>query len=148
MKSFNALTPRQHLLKGGAEMPTSLKVFIADDQPKVRLALRVSLECQSDMVVIGEAVDAIDMLTQLKSLHPNVLLMDWELPGLAGSTLYALRVILPEAAIIALSSHPENQRLALGFGANGFVNKSAPPETLLQTMNALTHWNMQASPAS
>lgn len=128
-------------------MMEKLKVLIADDQPKVRFALRVTLERQSGLSIIGEASDAIDMLTQLKSLHPNVLIMDWELPGLAGSTLYALRVILPEATIIALSSRPENQRLALGFGANGFVNKSAPPETLLHTMNALTHWNMQPVPA-
>ena len=126
----------------------NLKVFIADDQAKVRFALRVSLERQSGLAIIGEAVDAIDMLTQLKSLRPNVLLMDWELPGLAGSTLYALRVILPEATIIALSSCPENQRLALGFGANGFVNKSAPPETLLHTLNALTRWKMQTVSAS
>jgi len=125
-------------------MMENLKVLIADDQPKVRFALRLTLERQNGLSIIGEASDAIDMLTQLKSLHPNVLIMDWELPGLAGSTLYALRVILPETTIIALSSHSENQRLALGFGANGFVNKSAPPETLLDTMNALTHWNMQA----
>jgi DNA-binding NarL/FixJ family response regulator len=127
-------------------MMGNLNIFIADDQPRVRFALRVSLERQNGLAIIGEAADAIDMLTQLKSLRPNVLLMDWELPGLAGSTLYALRVILPEASIIALSSRPENQRLALGFGANAFVNKSAPPETLLQTLKDLTHWNMQAQP--
>ena len=120
-----------------------LKIFIADDQPCVRLAIRVMLERQSGLAIIGEANDAIDMFTQFKSLRPHVLIMDWELPGLAGSTLYALRVILPEATIIALSSRPENQQLALGFGANGFVNKTAPPETLLHTMKALTRWNMQ-----
>ena len=125
-----------------------LKIFIADDQSCVRLAVRVILERQSGLSIIGEAADAIDMLTQLKSLRPDVLIMDWELPGLAGSTLYALRVILPEATIIALSSRPENQRLALGFGANGFVNKSAPPETLMHTVNALTHRSIQAVPAS
>jgi DNA-binding NarL/FixJ family response regulator len=125
-----------------------LKIFIADDQTCVRFALRVILERENGLSIIGEANDAIDMLTQLKSLRPNVLIMDWELPGLAGSTLYALRIILPEATIIALSSRPENQRIALGFGANGFVNKSAPPETLLHTMNTLTHRSMQAIPMS
>lgn len=124
-----------------------LKIFIADDQPCVLRAVRVTLQRQNGLSIIGEARDAIDMLTQLKTLRPDVLIMDWELPGLAGSTLYGLRVILPQATIIALSSRPENQRLALGFGANGFVNKSAPPETLLQTMNALTHWNMHPVPA-
>ena len=121
-----------------------LKTFIADDQPCVRKAVRLTLERMNDLAIIGEACDAIDMLTKLKSLRPDVLIMDWELPGLAGSTLYGLRVILPETTIIALSSRPENQRLALGFGANGFVNKSAPPETLMHTMNALTHRSMQA----
>jgi DNA-binding NarL/FixJ family response regulator len=126
-------------------MMKNLKILIADDQPKVRFALRVILERQSGLSIIGEASDAIDMLTQLKSLRPNVLIMDWELPGLAGSSLYALRVILPDTTIIALSSRPENQRLALGFGANGFVSKTAPPETLLHTMNTLTCRSMQAA---
>jgi hypothetical protein len=53
-------------------MMEKLKVLIADDQQKVRFALRVTLERQNGLSIIGEASDAIDMLTQLKSLRPNV----------------------------------------------------------------------------
>ncbi len=107
-------------------------ILLADRQPKVRFALRVLLERQPDVVVVGEAVNADDLINQTKAMRPDLILLDWELPGLASSvSLSFLRKICPDMAVIALSGHAEAKQGALGAGADAFACKVDPPERLL-----------------
>ena len=62
-----------------------MRVLLADDQVKVRFALRVLLERQPDVAVVGEASDARELVDQLAATRPDALLLDWELPGLAAT---------------------------------------------------------------
>ena len=62
-----------------------MRILLADDQPKVRFALRALLEQQPGLKVVGEAVNADDLVTQTQESCPDVLLLDWELPGLAAN---------------------------------------------------------------
>ena len=114
-----------------------MHILLADDQPKVRFAMRVLLERQPGMVVAGEVANADDLLTQLTAECPELVLLSWELPGLmtAGS-VSALRATCPGLAVIALSGRPEACRLALAAGADAFVSKSDPPECLLAAIQA------------
>ncbi len=112
-----------------------MHVLLADDQPKVRFALRVLLKRQPGLKVTGEAFDADSLLNQIKAKSCDVLLLGWELPGLTDvGSLPALRQIRPELFIIALSGRPEAQREALDAGANIFVSKTDPPERLLAAL--------------
>lgn len=117
-----------------------MQILLADDQPKVRLALRVLLERQGGLRVVGEAVDAQDLLAQTEATCPDLVLLDWELPSLAGGDpsagsgrglLTALRGVCPDLFVIALSGRPEVRRAALEAGADAFVCKCDPPERLL-----------------
>ena len=109
-----------------------MRILIADDQPKVRFALRVLLERQPGLSVIGEAVDATDLLTQTETNQPDLLLLGWELPDLAqGNSLLALRQVCPDLFVVVLSCRPEARRNALAAGADAFVSKADPPESLL-----------------
>ena len=109
-----------------------MRILLADDQPKVRFALRVLLERQSGFEVVGEATNAEDTLARVQASSPDLLLIGWELPGLAGMDLLpALRRSRPDLMIIALSGRPEACRIALAAGADAFVSKSDPPERLL-----------------
>lgn len=109
-----------------------MRVLLADDQPHVRFALRVLLERQPGVVVVGEAIDTIDLLAQVEANHPDLVLLGWELPGLATEgALSSLRLICPELLVIALSSRSEARRAALSAGADAFVSKGDPPERLL-----------------
>jgi DNA-binding NarL/FixJ family response regulator len=109
--------------------------MLADDQPMVRFALRVLLERQPGVKVVGEAVDAEGLLAQLPVLNPHLVLLDWELPGLEDvSLLVALREDCPDLWVIALSGRPEARRNALATGVNAFVSKTDPPERLLATI--------------
>jgi DNA-binding NarL/FixJ family response regulator len=91
-----------------------MRILIADDQPKVRFALRVLLERQPGLKVIGEAVDATDLLTQTET-----------------NPLLALRQARPGLLVVVLSCRPEARRQALADGADAFVSKADPPEKLL-----------------
>lgn len=59
-----------------------MRVFLADDQAKVRAALRLLLEQEPGLSVVGEVTEAKDLLAQVQVTQPDVVLLDWELPGL------------------------------------------------------------------
>jgi DNA-binding NarL/FixJ family response regulator len=109
-----------------------MRVFLADDQTRVRSALRLLLEQEPGLSVVGEAAEAEDMLAQTEATQPDLVLLDWELPGLrTDDRLSVLRALCPQLKVIALSGQPEARRAALSAGADAFVSKGEPPERLL-----------------
>jgi len=130
-----------------------MRILVADDQPKVRSALRLLLEQEPGLSVIGEAAETESLLAQAEAICPDLVLLDWELPSLqaidpstpstgaeAGSghrLLSALRALCPRLLVIALSGRPEARQAALAAGADAFVSKGDPPEQLLTTLRAV-----------
>ena len=115
-----------------------MRVLLADDQSKVRSALRLLLEQQPGLSVVSEAAEAEDLLAQVEATQPDLVLLDWELPGLrADDRLPALRTRCPRLKVIALSGRPEARQAALTAGADAFVSKGEPPERLLTTLRAV-----------
>ena len=113
-----------------------MRILIADDQAKVRFALRVLLERQSGLEVVGEAANGEDLLTKVGALHPDLVLLAWELPGNCPGKLPAtLRETCPGLAVIALSGRPEAHGAALAAGVDAFVSKGDPPERLLTAID-------------
>ena len=109
-----------------------MRVLLADDQTKVRSALRLLLEQEPGLSVVGEAAEAEDLLAQVAATQPDLVLLDWELPGLrTDDRLSVLRALCPQLKVIALSGQPEARRAALSAGADAFVSKGEPPERLL-----------------
>lgn len=109
-----------------------MRILLADDQSKVRFALRVLLERQPGLEVTGEAIDAGDLFIQVEATRPDLVLLGWELPDLsAADSVSALRGVCPDVHVIALSGRPEARRVALLAGADAFVSKTDPPERLL-----------------
>ena len=117
-----------------------MRILLADDQPKVRSALRLVLEQQPGIHVLGEAVDATGLLDWVKAACPDLVLLDWALPGLGVDRLLpTLRELCPHLAVIALSGRPEARRAALEAGVDAFVSKGDPPERLLAAVNGCCH---------
>ena len=109
-----------------------MQILLAEDQPQVRFALRVLLERQPGLEVAGEAVNGEDLLALAGGTCLDLVLLAWELPGLAGvGGLPALRRLCPELSVIVLSGRPEARQAALSAGADAFVSKSDPPDRLL-----------------
>jgi DNA-binding NarL/FixJ family response regulator len=109
-----------------------MRILIADPQPKVRFALRVLLEQQTRLEVVGEAGDAEGLLGQVEDACPDAVLLGWELAGIPLEHLmHKLRQACPKLIVIALSGRLEAKRAAIALGADAFVSKSNPPEQLL-----------------
>ena len=117
-----------------------MRVLLADDQSKVRSALRLLLEQEPELSGVSEATDADELLAQVGTFRPDIVLLDWELPGLeADGLLPTLRELCPRLKVIALSGRPEACRAALAAGADAFVSKGDPPERLLAAVNDCCH---------
>jgi len=112
-------------------------ILIADDQPQVRRALRLLLEQELSANVIGEAAEAKTLLALVAAGCPDLVLLDWGLPGMAAADLLvAVREACPALAVIVLSGQPEAEEKALAAGADAFVSKADPPEQLLAAICA------------
>jgi DNA-binding NarL/FixJ family response regulator len=113
-------------------------LLIADDQSHVRSALRLLLEQEPGMIVVGEAADAAGLFLSLENGPVDVVLLDWDLPGLPiHHLLRLLRLERPSLLIIAMSSRPEARHQALQAGVAAFLSKGAPPETILSLLARL-----------
>jgi len=112
-----------------------MRILIADDQADVRSALRLLLEQGDQFDIVGEVADATGLLIQLDSKQPDLVLLDWELPGLSMTQLIRLlRVERPHLQVLAMSSRPEAQQEAAAAAADGFVSKGDPPEIMLAAL--------------
>jgi DNA-binding NarL/FixJ family response regulator len=118
-----------------------IRVLIADDQALVRAGLRMILDAQADLEVIGEAGDGREALQQSRALAPDVVLMDIRMPGVDG--LEATRRLLGGAGaapkVIVLTTFDTDDYVyeAIRAGASGFLLKSAPPEQLADGVRAV-----------
>lgn len=109
-----------------------MRILLADNRSRVRFALRSLLEEQSGLMVVGEVNDCKELLVQAEAVCPDLVLIDWDLPGMAKVDLLpALHKKCPDLHVIALSSRPEVEGAALAAGAQAFVSKAGPPEPLL-----------------
>jgi len=124
-----------------------MRILLADDQQNVRFALRVLLKRRPELEVIGEAVEAKALLALLEETCPDLVLLSWELAGLAAlGWLYLMREICPDLRVIALSGRPGARRAAMAAGADAFVSKTDPPEYLLAAIAGCGHERCSQNP--
>jgi DNA-binding NarL/FixJ family response regulator len=125
-------------LYGLAGKENGMRILLADDQARVRSALELLLGLEPDMDVVGETTDADRLLVCIKETRPDLVLLDWELPGLVVNGLMnALRSLFPRLKVIVLSGRPEARGDALAAGADAFVSKGDPPDRLLAALRTI-----------
>ena len=122
----------------------SIRLLIADDQRLFRQSLRIVLEHETDLKVIGEAGDGQEAYEQVKALRPEMVLMDVEMPKLDG--IEATRLLVkeqPDIKILMLSAYADDERVLHGVqaGAVGYIVKDATPEEFVKIIRA-THEGM------
>jgi two-component system response regulator NreC len=121
-------------------MTNTIRVFMVDDHTLVRSGLRLLLEKEADIEVVGEADGAASAILQVSSLAPDVILMDISLPDFDG--VQAARVIFsecPAVRVIALTMHSEDAYLMqfLEAGGMGYVRKSAADRDLIRAIHTV-----------
>ncbi|TFV62937.1 response regulator transcription factor, partial [Blastococcus sp. CT_GayMR20] len=113
----------------------TVRILLADDEALVRAGLRMILEAEPDLEVVGEAADGVDALTMCRELRPDVALVDIRMPRLDG--IQAARRISADPAIrtavVMLTTFDADEHVveALRAGATGFLLKSMPREQLV-----------------
>ena len=129
-----------------------IKVLLADDQALLRAGFRALLDAQSDIDVVGEAIDGADAVRQATRTHPDVVLMDIRMPGTDG--LAATRQIAADPAlhgmrIIILTTFDLDEYVfeALRSGASGFLVKDTEPIELLRAVRAVAPGTRSCRPA-
>jgi len=117
-----------------------MRILLADHESNVRYGLRALLAERPEFEVVGEAADAEDLLAQIEADCPDLVLLSWGLPGLAGADLLpALRSVCDALYVIVLSGRPEARQAVLDAGANAFISKVEPPERLLAAIASAEH---------
>src|SRR5579885_2074927 len=122
-------------------MPSrSIRVVIADDHPVVRKGLRMTIEeFGAEIEVAGEAADGAAAVRLVEEVHPDVVLMDIQMPGMDGlEALERIRASSPQVAVVILTTYNEDTFLLRGLqaGACGYLLKDCPLETLLHAIRA------------
>jgi two-component system, NarL family, response regulator NreC len=117
----------------------STRLLLVDDHAVVRSGLRMLLENERDMEIIGEASSAQEAIETALRIKPNVILMDIGLPDLSGiDATREIKKRMPEVAVVALTIHEDEEYFfkMLEAGATGYVPKRAAPEELLTAIRA------------
>jgi len=108
-----------------------MHVFLADNDIDTLSALRLLLNQQSGIKVVGQAMQVDELVTMLSEIRPDVLLLEWQLKGGVNADLIAqLRTITP-FGVIVIGNHSEQHTAVLNAGADVFISKGDAPDSLL-----------------
>jgi DNA-binding NarL/FixJ family response regulator len=119
------------------KMPNQIRILIADDHPVVRDGLAAILNTQPDFLVVGEASDGQEVIRVVRSLQPDVVLLDLEMPVMDGvEALRQMRAIHPSPAAIVFTAFDTDERIlgAVRAGAKGYLLKGAPREEIFNAI--------------
>jgi two-component system, NarL family, response regulator NreC len=127
-----------------------IKVVLVDDHAVVRSGLRLLLERQDDIEVVGEAGNAKDAIFRARAFKPDVILLDVVMPGESGiDVLPKLLKESPETKVLVLSMQddPSYVREAFGAGASGYVLKEAVDEEVVSAVREIADGGRYVHPA-
>jgi two-component system response regulator NreC len=111
-----------------------IRLLLVDDHEVVRSGLRMLLEGEGDVEIVGESGTASEAINAVSSIKPDVVLMDIGLPDMSGITATEeIKRLWPEVAVVSLTIHEGEEYFfkMLEAGASGYVPKRAAPEELL-----------------
>jgi two-component system response regulator NreC len=117
-----------------------ISVLIADDHSVLRAGLKMLLNAQTDITVVGEAADGVDVTRQARTLRPDVVLLDLSMPGpRSGSIIRNVLRACPSTRVLILTMHDDAAylRAALMSGASGYLVKKAADTELLSAIRAV-----------
>ena len=114
--------------------------MIVDDHPVVRQGLRTFLAVQEGIDVVGEAGDGAEAVAMVRTLTPDVVLLDLVMPGLDGvAAITQLTAESPDTRVLVLTSFPDDDKLlaAVQAGAAGYLLKDVAPSELANAVRAV-----------
>jgi DNA-binding NarL/FixJ family response regulator len=125
-----------------------IRLLIADDEAMVRRGLRLVLEAEEDLQVVGEAADGLEAIDEAARLRPDVILMDVRMPRLDGVEACRRLVADSDAKVVVLTTFDLDEHLfaAVRAGASGFLLKASRPDELVAAIRAAHAGNALVEP--
>lgn len=117
-----------------------IRVLIVDDHSGVRTGIKNLLQTANDMVVVGEGANGADAIDLVASRHPDILLLDIELPDQRGDKVMRhIHEMRPEIKVLAVSSYSDRDYILgmLENGASGYITKDEAPMMLLEAIRSI-----------
>uniref|UniRef100_UPI0035BC1A2F response regulator n=1 Tax=Agreia sp. TaxID=1872416 RepID=UPI0035BC1A2F len=135
----------------GSEPPADaeIRVLLVDDQDLLRSGIRIILESEPGIVVVGEARDGHGALERIRQVSPDVVCLDVQMPGMDGLTATRLITALEHPpAVLVLTTFDRDDYLfeALEGGASGFLLKNSTPEQLVDAVQVVARGDALLSP--
>jgi len=127
-----------------------IRLLLVDDHEVVRSGLRMLLENEDDMNIVGEVDTGEEALKMVKTLEPDVVIMDITLPDISGiEATRRIKEAHPKVAVVALTIHEDQQYFfeMLQAGASGYVPKRAAPDDLITAIRAAHRGEMYIYPS-
>lgn len=121
-------------------MGEPVRVLLADDEPLVRSGMRLILDSEPDLEVVGEADDGARAVSLTKELRPDVVCMDVRMPGVDGIRATELVLALrcpPRVLVVTTFEHDDHVLDALRVGASGFLLKRAGADEMVQAVRTV-----------
>ena len=112
-------------------------ILITDDHPVMRDGLRMVIEEEPDLEVLGEAADGQEAIQQFRTLRPDLLLIDLQMPEVDGlEAITTIRGEFPDATIVVLTTYPGDARVVRAFtlGATSYILKTARRDEILKAI--------------
>jgi polysaccharide biosynthesis transport protein len=126
-----------------------IRILLADDQKSIREILRVRLEAEADFEIVGTASDGHTAIELAEILHPDIVLLDMEMPGMGGVEVTRLICqALPDVKVLVLSAHNDDQYInqAIHAGAMGYLLKNTPSHELREAIRFVHRGYSQLGP--
>jgi len=117
-----------------------IRILVVDDHPVVRAGIQALITGHADMVVVAQAANGREAIQHFRTHHPDVILMDIQMPEMNGlDALMAIRNESPQARIIMLTTYAGDAQVmrAIKAGAQGYLLKNALHRELLDTIRAV-----------
>src|SRR6266704_2991563 len=128
-----------------------IRILLADDHTILRAGLKMMLNAQPDMEVIGEAQDGRQALHEAQRLQPDVILMDITMPDMNGiEATKQIKRAQPEIKVLVLTMHENDEYVfqALRAGASGYMLKEAADTELITALHAIQSGQFYLSPSA
>jgi len=130
-------------------MVKAYRVVLADDHILVRRGLRRILEEKTNLEIVGEVGDGLELLNLLNKIEPNLIVLDVSMPNLRGiEAIPEIRQVRPEARVLMLTMHKEEEYLyqAISAGANGYLLKEDAEKELFTAIDSIQGGKIYISP--
>ena len=144
------LLARPYARRGVPARAEPIRVLLVDDHNLVRAGVKLVLRAFPEICVVGEAANGEQALTMALRLHPDIIVMDLDMPDGDGlSATRTLRQALPEVGVLIVTMHSEEEKLLplLTAGARGYLSKSAVERELGEAIRVVASGEVYVRPA-